>query len=344
MLRVIAVAAPATGAARRRSGLGPGAGGRLPGRAGPEGAQSCTTAACACPGGAGPSSCGPGGAGPSSCGPGGAGLSSSRWSWPSGHRAGRGRGHLPVAAAHRREPEPDRGRLPVRLAAGRLPGHGQDQRERPAFRAGRAAEAGRRRTRRPAAPAVARPGDSRRRIRRAQFTATAVLASGHTWRYQGRLHLDSKNRHWWVSWSPAAIYPGLRPGDRFVLSAAWPARAQVLAADGTVLSSPAATARSGSLALLTGNVVAATAARRRSWPPVQGRRPDRPGRDRAGLPAAAGGPASLTIRIEGPGHRVRRHRGPLPGGGGEARADEHRHADTAGRVAGRVLRRDGQAG
>src|SRR5215469_16822825 len=35
---------------------------------------------------------------------------------------------------------------------------------------------------------------------RAQFIATAVLASGHTWRYQGRLHLISKNRRWWVSW------------------------------------------------------------------------------------------------------------------------------------------------
>ncbi len=36
-----------------------------------------------------------------------------------------------------------------------------------------------------------------------------------------------------MSWSPAAIYPSLRPGERFVLSAAWPPRAPVLAADGT---------------------------------------------------------------------------------------------------------------
>jgi hypothetical protein len=138
----------------------------------------------------------------------------------------------------------------------------------------------------------------------AQFTATAVLASGHTWRYQGRLHLISKNRHWWVSWSPAAIYPGLRAGDRFVLSAAWPARAQVLAADGTVLSSPAAIAKSGSLALLTGNVVAATAAQAKKLgaPYRAGDQIGQGGIEQAYQRQLAGRP-SLTIRIHGPGHR-----------------------------------------
>ena len=68
-----------------------------------------------------------------------------------------------------------------------------------------------------------------------------------------------RNRRWWVSWSPAAVYPGLRSGEHFALSAVWPARAAVLAADGTTqLSSPAMQAQSGSLALLTGTVVAAT--------------------------------------------------------------------------------------
>ena len=94
----------------------------------------------------------------------------------------------------------------------------------------------------------------------AGFTATAGLASGHVWTYRGQLDLVKRNRHWWVSWSPAAIYPALRAGERFVLSAVWPARGQVLASDGTVLSSPAAVAESGSISLLTGNVVAATAA------------------------------------------------------------------------------------
>jgi hypothetical protein len=138
----------------------------------------------------------------------------------------------------------------------------------------------------------------------AQFTATAVLDSGHTWRYQGRLHLINRNRHWWVSWSPAAIYPGLRPGDRFVLGAAWPARAQVLAADGTVLSSPAAIAKSGSLSLLTGNVVAATAAQaKKLGAPYQvGDQIGQGGIEQAYQRQLAGRP-SLTIRIKGPGDR-----------------------------------------
>src|SRR5215471_4824491 len=77
----------------------------------------------------------------------------------------------------------------------------------------------------------------------AQFTASADLASGHVWTYRGRLALVNRNRRWWVNWSPAAIYPRLRAGERFVLTAVWPARGQVLAADGTVLSSPAAIAQ-----------------------------------------------------------------------------------------------------
>jgi hypothetical protein len=93
-----------------------------------------------------------------------------------------------------------------------------------------------------------------------QQTATADLASGHTWTYAGRLRLVRQDHRWWVSWSPAAIYPALRAGEQFVLSAAWPQRAQVLAADGTVLSSPQVIAESGSLQLLTGGVVTATAA------------------------------------------------------------------------------------
>src|SRR5437773_7153341 len=87
----------------------------------------------------------------------------------------------------------------------------------------------------------------------AGFTAAADLASGHVWTYRGRLDLVRQNRHWWVNWSPAAIYPALRAGERFVPRAVWPARGQVLASHGTVLSSPTAVAESGSISLLTGN-------------------------------------------------------------------------------------------
>src|SRR5215470_18160973 len=79
----------------------------------------------------------------------------------------------------------------------------------------------------------------------ARFTASADLDSGHVWTYRGQLALVKRDRHWWVNWTPAAIYPGLQAGERFALSAVWPDRGQVLAADGTVLSSPAAIAQSG---------------------------------------------------------------------------------------------------
>jgi cell division protein FtsI/penicillin-binding protein 2 len=139
----------------------------------------------------------------------------------------------------------------------------------------------------------------------ARFTATASLASGHVWTYRGQLALVKRNRHWWVNWSPAAIYPGLRAGERFVLSAAWPARGQVLAADGIVLSSPAAIAQSGSLSLLTGTVVAATAAQAKALgaPYQKGDLIGQGGIEEAYQSRLAGRP-SLTITIEGPGKHV----------------------------------------
>ena len=139
----------------------------------------------------------------------------------------------------------------------------------------------------------------------ARFTATAGLASGHVWTYRGRLSLVRQNRHWWVSWSPAAIYPGLRAGERFVLRAVWPARGQVLAADGTVLSSPAAVAQSGSISLLTGTVVAATAAQAKALgaPYQKGDLIGQGGIEQAYQSRLAGRPA-LIIRVEGPGARV----------------------------------------
>jgi hypothetical protein len=139
----------------------------------------------------------------------------------------------------------------------------------------------------------------------AGFTATAGLVSGHVWTYRGRLSLVKQNRHWWVRWSPAAIYPGLRAGERFVLSAEWPARGQVLAADGTVLSSSAAVAKSGSISLLTGNVVAATAAQAKALgaPYQKGDLIGQGGIEQAYQSLLAGRPA-LIIRIEGPGTKV----------------------------------------
>ena len=136
----------------------------------------------------------------------------------------------------------------------------------------------------------------------ASFTATADLASGHAWTYRGQLRLIRRNRRWWVNWSPAAIYPGLRSGERFVLHGTWPARAPVLAADGTVLSSPQAIAESGSLTLLTGSVVTATAAQAKALgtPYRAGDLIGQGGIEQAYSAQLAGRPA-LSIRIEGPG-------------------------------------------
>ncbi len=132
----------------------------------------------------------------------------------------------------------------------------------------------------------------------AHFTVTDVLSSNHTWIYQGQLRLVKRDRQWWVNWSPAAIYPGLRAGDRFTLTSAWPPRAQILSADGTVLSSPATISESGSLGLLTGVVVHATAkqARHLGAPYKAGDLIGSGGIEQAYQSRLAGSP-SLTIKI-----------------------------------------------
>ena len=179
----------------------------------------------------------------------------------------------------------------------------------------------------------------------AQFTATAVLASGHTWTIPGPAAPDQQE---------PALVGELEPGrDLSGAAPRRPVRAQ------RRVAGPGAGARGRRhRAQLPGGDrqvrVPGAADRQRgrghrrpgeeARPPVQGRRPDRPGRDRAGLPAAAGGPAVADDPHRGSGPSRQRHRGALPRGGREARADEHRHADAAGRVAGRVLRGDGQAG
>jgi Penicillin binding protein transpeptidase domain/NTF2-like N-terminal transpeptidase domain len=139
----------------------------------------------------------------------------------------------------------------------------------------------------------------------ARFTAMASLVSGHVWTYQGELQLVKRNRAWWVDWSPAAIYPALKAGERFALHAVWPPRGQVLGAGGTVLSSPAVIAKSGSISLLTGNVVAATAAQAKALgaPYQKGDLIGDGGIEQAYQARLAGRPA-LTIQIEGPGNHV----------------------------------------
>jgi Penicillin binding protein transpeptidase domain/NTF2-like N-terminal transpeptidase domain len=140
---------------------------------------------------------------------------------------------------------------------------------------------------------------------RAAFTASVLMANGHTWTYQGQLPLMVRNRHWVVRWSPADIYPGLHAGESFLLRATWAARAPVLAADGSMLSSPAMIASSGSLALLTGTVVAATKAQAKALgAPYQPGDPVGQGGVEQAYQAQLAGRPALAIELAGPGHRV----------------------------------------
>jgi hypothetical protein len=140
---------------------------------------------------------------------------------------------------------------------------------------------------------------------KASFSVTDYLASNHVWTYHGELSLMVAKRHWWVKWSPSAIYPGLAPGERFGLTAIWPPRAQILADDGTVLSSQATIAESGSLALLTGYLGPATAAQAKALgaPYRKGDVIGQSGIELTYQSQLAGRP-SLTIKIVGPGKRL----------------------------------------
>jgi cell division protein FtsI/penicillin-binding protein 2 len=94
----------------------------------------------------------------------------------------------------------------------------------------------------------------------ASYTAQLTLGNGIQWSYRGNLQLVRQNRHWWVAWSEAAIYPQLRSGVRFHVAAQWLARAPILAADGSRLDSPQAQQESGSIEMITGSVGPLTAA------------------------------------------------------------------------------------
>ncbi len=151
----------------------------------------------------------------------------------------------------------------------------------------------------------------------AHYTATAHIGAGQVWTYRGQLQLVTQNRSWFVSWSPSDVYPALQPRERFVLTAVWGPRAQVLSSNNTVLSSPQAIAQSGSIALVTGNVVKATAAQAKQLGvPYQAGDPIGLGGVEQAYQQQLAGLPKLTIRIEGPGGRVDATAATLPGGPG----------------------------
>ena len=82
-----------------------------------------------------------------------------------------------------------------------------------------------------------RAGDVRRHgdTADADFTADLDLAGLGPWSYQGTLVLSRVEGKWRVAWGPATLHPELAAGQRFGRSRTWPARAPILAADGTPL-------------------------------------------------------------------------------------------------------------
>src|SRR6478752_1915687 len=55
--------------------------------------------------------------------------------------------------------------------------------------------------------------------------------------WNGSLALvHSKPAGWLITWKPSMLYPGLKAGDYLTVKRSWPARASILAADGSVLA------------------------------------------------------------------------------------------------------------
>jgi cell division protein FtsI/penicillin-binding protein 2 len=151
----------------------------------------------------------------------------------------------------------------------------------------------------------------------ARYTATAHIAAGQVWTYHGQLQLVTQSRSWFVDWSPSDIYPTLQAGQQFQLQAIWGPRAQVLAADGTVLSSPRTIAQSGSISLVSGIVVKATAKQAKALGvPYQAGDPIGLGGVEEAYQQQLAGKPVIVIRTEGPGSRVDSTIVRLPGGPG----------------------------
>jgi hypothetical protein len=71
----------------------------------------------------------------------------------------------------------------------------------------------------------------------APVTERLTLAGLGTITIRSALHLVLSQGKWLVKWSPATIAPPMRAGDQLSLRTAWPARAAVLGAHGTPLTS-----------------------------------------------------------------------------------------------------------
>ncbi len=56
---------------------------------------------------------------------------------------------------------------------------------------------------------------------------------GNAWEYETAVDLAYRDSQWWVQWQPDSLAPGLKPGQKLGIDARSPARAEILAEDGT---------------------------------------------------------------------------------------------------------------
>jgi hypothetical protein len=145
----------------------------------------------------------------------------------------------------------------------------------------------------------------------APFTATFTLRGFGNWSYQGSLHLSKPGRFgrdWRIDWSPAAIHPDLRQGERFQRERSWPQRGSVLAADGSVLAGPqGGAAGPPSLGPLVGSVgdITAEDLKRLGAPYQGGDKAGRSGIERTFERRLAGDPTREIQLVDSDGAKVK---------------------------------------
>lgn len=145
----------------------------------------------------------------------------------------------------------------------------------------------------------------------APFTATFSLRGFGNWSYQGTLQLSKPGRFgrdWRIDWSPAAIHPDLRQGERFQRERRWPERGSVLAGDGSVLAGPEVGASGPqSLTTLVGSVddITAEGLKRLGSPYQGGDKAGRSGLERAFERRLAGDPTGEVQLVDEDGGQVK---------------------------------------
>jgi cell division protein FtsI/penicillin-binding protein 2 len=69
----------------------------------------------------------------------------------------------------------------------------------------------------------------------AEYAAEVDLAGLGTWTYKSTLEFRRPDGKWRLVWSPTALHPALRAGQRFGRTRAWPERAAITGVDGAAL-------------------------------------------------------------------------------------------------------------